>query len=206
MKAEILYMLAVITVGFLVNYGLRALPFLLFAGKDRTLPRWVEQLGWYISPVIIGALIIYSYAGLAWKTPWPYLAGVITVALQLWKRNPLASIIAGTIIYMCLLTMGCASRPPITLDARDPSVTITNFGIKIDKNIVKPQEVLWALEDNYIPKTRTIHILLDPDVRDLRPARQFMDYLRANGYTRVFLVTKRHAESRAFEKPRKKLR
>lgn len=203
MKAEILYMLAVIAVGFLVNYGLRSLPFLLFAGKDRTLPRWVEQLGSYISPVIIGALIVYSYSGLAWKTPWPYLAGVITVALQLWKRNPLASIVAGTVVYMCLLTTGCASHPPIALDAQNPSVTITDHGVKIGRNLVKPQEVLWALEDNYIPKTRTIHILLDPDVRDMDFARKFMYYLRANGYTRAILVTKRHSESRVAEPSRK---
>lgn len=203
MKAEILYMLGVIAVVFLVNYFFRVLPFLLFAGKGRELPKSVVRIGSFISPVIIAGLIVYCYAGLAWKTPWPYLAGVVAVALHLWKRNPLASIVAGTVVYMCLLTTGCASHPPIALDAQNPSVMVTNHGIKIDRNLVKPQEVLWALEDNYIPKTRTIHILLDPDVRDMRPARQFMYYLRANGYTRAILVTKRHSESRAVGHPRK---
>lgn len=201
MKQEIVYMLGVIAVGFLVNYGLRALPFLLFAGKDRELPRGIERFGAFISPVIIGALIFYSYSGLAWKTAWPYLAGVITVALQLWKRNPLVSIVAGTVVYMCLMTTGCASRPPIVLDSENPSVSISNFGIKIGDNIVKPQDVVEALEDNDIPKTRVVHILLEPDVRDMRQARYLMAYLRSNGYTRPILVTKRHSESRVAERP-----
>ena len=36
MKAEILYMLGIVAAGFVVNYALRAIPFLLFAGKDST--------------------------------------------------------------------------------------------------------------------------------------------------------------------------
>ena len=112
MKAEIVYMLGVIAVGFAVNYALRALPFLLFAGKNRRLPRWIEILGGY-----------------AWKAAWPYLAGVITVAIHLWKRNPLVSIVAGTVVYMCLLTTGCASRPALVLDSEDPSVSVSALGI-----------------------------------------------------------------------------
>ena len=203
MRDEILYMSGIVAAGFVVNFGLRALPFILFGGKDRTIPPWIDRVSGFISPVIIAALIVYSFTGLAWRTPWPYVAGVVAVALQLWKRNPLASIVAGTVVYMCLLTTGCASHPPIALDAQNPSVTITDHGVKIGRNLVKPQEVLWALEDNYIPKTRTVHILLDPDVRDMDFARKFMYYLRANGYTRAILVTKRHSESRVAEPSRK---
>jgi branched-subunit amino acid transport protein AzlD len=106
MASEIVYMLGIVAVGFLVNFGLRALPFILFAGRNRTSPTWVTGLGHFISPVIIGGLIVYSYSGLEWKTPWPYLAGVLTVALHLWKGNSLASIVAGTVAYMCLLKCG----------------------------------------------------------------------------------------------------
>ena len=200
MKAEIVYMLGVIAVGFAVNYALRALPFLLFAGKNRRLPRWIEILGGYVSPVIIGALIVYSYSGLAWKTAWPYLAGVITVAIHLWKRNPLVSIVAGTVVYMCLLTTGCASRPALVLDSEDPSVSVSALGIKIGNNLVRPQDVVEALKDNDIPKTRVVHILLEPEVRDMREARNLMAYLCMNGYTRPVLVTRRHSESRVVEK------
>ena len=102
---EAAYMLCVVGACFAVNYGLRALPFLLFAGRDRELPRWVERFGAFISPVIIAALIVYSYSGLEWRTAWPYLAGLLTVGLQLWKRNPLASIVAGTALYMALMAV-----------------------------------------------------------------------------------------------------
>lgn len=103
MADEIVYMLGIVAAGFAVNFTLRALPFILFAGRDRTLPSWVERLGGVVSPVIIGALIIYSYSGLEWKAASPYLAGAVTVGLQLWLRNPLGSIIAGTLAYMVLI-------------------------------------------------------------------------------------------------------
>ena len=106
MKDEILYMICIVGTGFVVNFGLRALPFILFGGKDRTIPAWIDRVSGFISPVIIAALVVYSFAGLAWRTPWPYAAGMVTVVLQLWKRNPLFSIIAGTVIYMLLVNLG----------------------------------------------------------------------------------------------------
>ena len=103
MESEAAYMLSIVVAGFAVNFGLRALPFLLFAGRDRELPRWVERFGSLVSPVVIGALVVYSYSGLAWRTASPYLAGALTVGLYLWKRNPLVSIVAGTALYMALV-------------------------------------------------------------------------------------------------------
>ena len=103
MRNEILYMIGIVAVGFVVNFGLRALPFILFGGKDRTIPSWIDRVSGFISPVIIAALVVYSFAGLAWRTPWPYVAGAVTVGLHVWKRNPLVSIIVGTALYMLLL-------------------------------------------------------------------------------------------------------
>ena len=57
MKSEVVYMLGIVAVGFLVNYALRVLPFVLFAGRDRELPKWVARFGDLVSPVIIAALI-----------------------------------------------------------------------------------------------------------------------------------------------------
>ena len=196
MADEILYMLGIIGVGFLVNYTLRALPFLLFSGRNRELPPWIDRLGKVISPVIIGCLIVYSYSGSAWRTPWPYLAGAVTVALQVWKRNPLVSIVAGTVVYMLLLNCcGCATRRTVELDASRPSVRMSVRGVLFGDQFVEPQEVAEILEDYDVPHDRTIHILLDPDVKDLRPARMLMGLLARAGYTRPVLVTKRHAES-----------
>ena len=105
MREEIVYMLGIVAVGFLVNFGLRALPFILFGGKDRTIPAWIDRVSGFISPIIIAALVIYSFAGLAWRMPWPYIAGAVAVGLQVWKRNPLLSIVVGTVIYMLLLNL-----------------------------------------------------------------------------------------------------
>lgn len=68
MSEEILYMSGVVAVGFAVNFGLRALPFLLFAGRDRKLPPCVERVAAVASPAIIACLVVYSYAGLEWRT------------------------------------------------------------------------------------------------------------------------------------------
>ena len=38
-----------------------------------------------------------------WRTASPYLAAALTVGLQIWRRNPLLSIVAGTAVYMALL-------------------------------------------------------------------------------------------------------
>jgi len=195
MKSEIIYMLGIIAVGFAVNYSLRALPFLLFAGKNRTLPTWVTKFGAFLSPVIIAALIFYSYSGLAWKTAWPYLAGVLTVGLQLWKRNPLVSIVAGTVLYMCLLTCGCASSQAVRLDSKDPDIHYTVRGIEIEGEPATVEEVLERLQDEEIPHDRVVHIRLEPDVKDLRGARFLMACLAKAGYRRPVLVTERHSES-----------
>ena len=195
MGEEILYMAGVVATGFAVNYILRALPFLLFAGKGRALPPWVERFGAFVSPVIIGGLIVYAYSGMAWRTAYPYVAGLLTVGLQVWKRNPLTSIVAGTVLYMCLLNCGCTTHRTLELDAQHPAVRVSVQGVLFGDEAVRPQEVAGILEDYDVPHDRVIHILLDPDVKDLRPARFLMACLSKSGYTRPVLVTKRHAES-----------
>ena len=105
MRDEIWYMSGIVAVGFVGNFGLRALPFILFGGKDRKIPAWIDRVSGFTSPVIIAALVVYSFAGSVWRTPWPYVAGVVTVALQVWKRNPLLSIVVGTVVYMLLLNL-----------------------------------------------------------------------------------------------------
>lgn len=198
MKSEVVYMLGIVAVGFLVNYALRALPFVLFAGRDRNLPKWVSRFGDLVSPVIIAALIFYSYSGLQWKTAWPYLAGVLVVALQLWRRNALLSIIAGTVVYMCLVCTGCASNDygDIVLDAAHPSIRYSTHGIRIGERYVDPKRVPAILKSYDVPTDRVIHILIDEESEhNLKPARAFMGLLAHNGYRRSVLVTKKRAES-----------
>ena len=60
------------------------------------------------------------------------------------------------------------------------------------------------LEDYDVPHDRVIHIQLEPDVKNLMPARTLMGYLSRAGYTRPVLVTHQHAESANLGKPKKK--
>ena len=103
MENDILYMSGIVAAGFLVNFALRALPFLFFGARRGPLPKWVERFGAFVSPVIIAGLIVYSFAGVEWRTSSPYVAAAITVGLQVWRRNPLLSIVAGTAAYMVLV-------------------------------------------------------------------------------------------------------
>jgi branched-subunit amino acid transport protein AzlD len=102
-NSRIIYLIAAVATGWAVTYTLRALPFILFSRKARELPPWAGRLGNLISPLIIAALILYSYSALEWRTVSPHLAGTLTVALHLRFLNPLASIVAGTALYMALL-------------------------------------------------------------------------------------------------------
>ena len=103
MVSEILYLAGIVFIGWFITIGMRALPFLLFGGKERGLPKKFERFCDYISPIIIGFLIVYSYSGLAWRDYSPYIAGLLTVVLQLVWRNSLLSIIVGTVLYMTLV-------------------------------------------------------------------------------------------------------
>lgn len=195
MEKEILYMLGVVAVGFAVNYSLRALPFMLFAGRDRALPPWVTKFGNFISPVIIGALIIYSYSGLEWKTAWPYLAGALTVGLQLWRKNALVSIVFGTALYMFLVA-GCTTDRTIQYGVDHPILELSHLGLKFDGRFVKPEEVPDLLEEYQIPHDAVIHIGISPEVaHELRPVRTFMGFLAKKGYRRSVMVTDMHGDS-----------
>ena len=204
MTARLLHLVGIVAVGWAVTVGLRSLPFLLFARRRGELPRWVTTFGVVASPVIIAALIVYSYSGLAWRTVWPYLAGLLTVGLQLAMKNPLVSILAGTVLYMCALNCGCTSQRIIQLDQRDPSIRYSDRGITMNDETVGPLDVVRVLQDNDIPKDRVIHIRLAEGTRDLSGARLLMGILAKGGYTRPVLVTDRISESYNTGKPKKK--
>jgi len=94
----------------ILSWCLRALPFLLFGRKGEP-PKIVAYVGRVLSPAAIAMLVVYCYAGYV-QASGPglrvfflpeMLAGVLTAALQLWRRNPLVSILAGTTLYMTLI-------------------------------------------------------------------------------------------------------
>ena len=110
--SENLYLvcLTIVTAG--VTFLLRAFPFLAFGrAKGGHPPKIVSYLGRMVSPAAIAMLVVYCFCsyfkehspaerhyGIAELT-----AGVIVVLLQFWRRNPLLSILAGTIVYMLLI-------------------------------------------------------------------------------------------------------
>ena len=106
-------------------------------------------------------------------------------------------------ILVACIALGCATHRTLELDAQHPVVSVCTLGVKFGDELVKPEEVVEILEDYDIPHDRVIHILLEPEVKDLRPARYLMGCLSHAGYTRPVLVTKRHAESENLGKPKK---
>lgn len=84
----------------------RALPFILFSGKDRT-PEFVGFLGKHLSSAVFGMLVIYCLKDLETTGPekWiPYLPGILgCILLHLWRRNMLLTIAGGTILHMIMI-------------------------------------------------------------------------------------------------------
>ncbi len=86
-----------------VIFGLRALPFAICAKSGRGgESAWVRLAEKWLSPIVIAALIVYSFADLEWCTAAPYIAGAAVVAIQLATRSGLVAIFAGTALYMLI--------------------------------------------------------------------------------------------------------
>lgn len=109
------------------------------------------------------------------------------------RRRPILR--AAAALAAALLAAGCASRPPVAVGPKDSAVRMTARGPLVDGRRVDAREVPGILKDSDVPFSRTIHIRVDKDVRDLRPARAMMNHLARAGYRSSVLVTERHAES-----------
>ena len=87
-----------------VTILLRALPFLVF--RKRT-PAYISYLGKVLPAAIIGMLVIYCLKDITPKlSPFgipEVIAAACVVGAQVWKRNSLISILAGTAVYMILI-------------------------------------------------------------------------------------------------------
>ena len=108
------------------------------------------------------------------------------------------------IVLLGCVAMGCMTHRTLELDAQHPAVSLTPLGVRFGDEPVKPEEVAEILADYDIPHDRVIHVLLDPEVKDLRPAHHLRAVLGRAGYTRCIFVTHRHAESENLGKPKKK--
>ena len=87
-----------------VTFLLRALPFLVF---HKETPPYISFLGKVLPPAMIGLLVVYCLKDIT-LTSHPFgipelIAAACVVGVQVWKRNSLASILTGTIVYMLLI-------------------------------------------------------------------------------------------------------
>ena len=107
MNSTLFYAFLIIVAASLTTVLLRAFPFIAF-GRSKETPPLIRYLGSVISPAAIAMLCIYCLCS-HWQSRSlviggsEIIAGAVVVALQLWKRNPLLSILAGTAVYMILV-------------------------------------------------------------------------------------------------------
>lgn len=99
------YVLAAVLLMGVVTFATRAAPFLLLSG-DGGRP-WLGFLARYLPPAVMTVLVLYclrdTFTSGA-SGPLPGLAGVVvTVAVQIARRNALLSIAAGTALHMMVL-------------------------------------------------------------------------------------------------------
>lgn len=90
----------------IVTILLRFLPFIVFRKKT---PPYIAYLGKVLPPAIIGMLVVFCLKDVnVMASPFgipELIAAFCVVALQIWKRNSLLSILAGTAVYMVLVQM-----------------------------------------------------------------------------------------------------
>ncbi len=101
-----IYSILIIAVMAIVNFSIRAFPFILFQNEDKT-PKIVMYLGKVLPPAMMSFLIIYCIRSVDLVSEshgLPELIGIVTaMVLQAWKRNTLLSISTATILYMVLV-------------------------------------------------------------------------------------------------------
>jgi branched-subunit amino acid transport protein AzlD len=95
-----------IAVMAIVTMLLRFLPFILFT---KNTPEYISYLGRVLPAALIGMLVIYCLKDVSIVAA-PHglpelIAALAVVGLQVWKRNSLLSILAGTVVYMLLVQL-----------------------------------------------------------------------------------------------------
>lgn len=101
------YALGVIAAMALITFALRALPFVAAQWLAKHLI--VQRIGQFLPLAIMVLLLVHSVVGSAKEHaagPWPELLAVAIVVVLQWRsRNPLLSILAGTLVYVLLRNM-----------------------------------------------------------------------------------------------------
>ena len=89
------------------TFAERALPFWVFG--SRPVPGIIRYLGRILPPAVMATLVVYVLRGVDFTAAGNFLPELIavgvTVALHLWRRNSLLSIVGGTACYMILVQL-----------------------------------------------------------------------------------------------------
>lgn len=97
-----LHSVLIIAVCAIVTMSLRFTPFLIFQNKK--LPKYITYLGKVLPYSIMAMLVVYCLKGVNLSdSPFgmpEFISCLIVIALHIWKRNTLLSILVGTVAYM----------------------------------------------------------------------------------------------------------
>ena len=100
--------LIAIFVSAVITFGLRALPFLVFQ-EGKEFPDQIKRLGMVLPSSIMAVLIVYCLKDVGDDFMadglWKLIAAAITAVSYKWKHNTLLSIISGTAVYICMISV-----------------------------------------------------------------------------------------------------
>jgi branched-subunit amino acid transport protein AzlD len=100
------YTVAVMVVIALITLATRAFPFIVL-GSKREVSERVLYIGRVLPPAVIAVLVVYCLRNITPLTAphgLPELISVgLIVALHLWKKNTILSVLSGTVCYMILI-------------------------------------------------------------------------------------------------------
>lgn len=108
--SESVYVGAAIVVSALVTFGLRLAPFLV---RRRLIGSpFMGDFGRWMPAGAMVILAMYVTAGVEWHDPHKakaYGAGlIVTIALHLWRKNMIISMVGGTVVCAVLASIGAA--------------------------------------------------------------------------------------------------
>lgn len=103
-----LYIYSAIAVMAFGTFLTRALPFVIFSGSRKT-PKIIEKLSKVLPAAVMGMLVVYCLKGVNFVAAANWapaaIASAVVIALHVWKRNTLLSILCGTVCHMLLVQL-----------------------------------------------------------------------------------------------------
>lgn len=104
--AEPGHIAALVAVSAAVTWALRALPFAVLAPMRHS--AIVKYLSLHMPLGVMVMLALYTVRDVAEvaarQQVWMVIAVAVTAGLQVWRRHALLSILAGTVVYVVLMT------------------------------------------------------------------------------------------------------